>query len=242
MKSADVLVFGAHPDDLEIGCGGTVANLARSGRRVVLVDLTRGELATRGTPEIRAAEADAALRALGAADRVNLGLPDGGIAADPRATALIAGVVRRHRPQMVLLPHIEDRHPDHMAAGRLVYEGVFLAGVQKFAAAPAGVAPHRPGRLLSYMIWHAFSPDVIVEVPEPQAEAKMRAIRAYATQFLASAAPDPETRLTDPRTLDAIESRMAYLGSLIGARHGEGFLIHGHLRVDDPLALSFETF
>jgi len=238
MKSADILAFGAHPDDVEIGCGGTLIRMTDAGRTVVVVDLARGELGTRGTPETRRREAEEAARVLGAAARENLGLPDGDIRATPDAKQRVAQVIRRWRPEMILIPHDRDRHPDHAHAAEVVYEGAFLAGLPRY---DSGHPSHRPDRVLHYMGWYEFDPTVIVDV-SAQFERKMRAIYSFRTQFCPDASDDPETRLTEPGTDWRIRSRMAHYGSLIGTRYGEGFRVRGRLEIGDLLELRFRTF
>ena len=234
----NILFVGAHPDDIEIGCGGTVIKLADAGRRVVLVDLVRGELGTRGSAEIRAEEAAKGAEILGVTERENLELEDGHIRVTAEGRRRVAEAIRRWKPDTVLLPYWEDRHPDHSHASRLVYEGTFLAGLPRYET---GQEAHRPRRLIYYMGWYEFEPTFIVNVTE-QFERKMASIYAYSTQFRPDGSPDPQTRLTTPSTDWLIRSRMAYYSSRIRERYGEVFLIRGHLAVDDPLELDFESF
>jgi len=238
MTTADVVVFGAHPDDIEIACGGTVCKLVHQGHRVVLIDLTRGELGTRGSAELREEEAREALRILGAHARDNLGLPDGAIASTPDAIAAVIRVVRRWRPRVVLAPHAQARHPDHTRASHLVYEGVFLSGLRRVSTDRPAC---RPRQLLYYTESATFAPSCVVDV-SLHFETKMRAVLAYRSQFIAAASDDPQTRLTSPQMQRDIEARMAHLGSMIGARYGEGFLIRGTLQVEDLLSLDFDSF
>jgi len=232
------MVFGAHPDDIEIGCGGTVINLTDAGRRVVLVDLVRGELGTRGSAEIRAREAEEGARILGAAARENFGLPDGRLEVTAEGRQRVAEAIRRFTPDTVFLPYWEDRHPDHAYASRLVYEGIFLAGLPRF---DTGLPSHRPSRLIHYMGWYEFEPTFIVDITAAF-DRKMAAIYAYSTQFRPDASADPPTRLTEASTDWLLRSRMAHYGARIRVRYGEGFLIRGHLAVDDPLKLNFQSF
>ncbi len=238
MPKEVVVAFGAHPDDIELGCGGTLIRLAQNGHEVILIDLTRGELGTRGTVETRGKEAAAAAALLGAAVRENLGLPDGNVRSTPAAKRRVAEVVRRFRPGLVLLPHRKDRHPDHVHASRLVYEGTFLAGLPRYETEhPA----FRPQRLAYYMGWEPFLPSFVVDA-SAQFERKLAAIRVYESQFSAADPTYPPTRLTSPQTQQLVESRMAYLGSLIGRQYGEGFLLRGTLAVEDPFELDFQSF
>jgi bacillithiol biosynthesis deacetylase BshB1 len=238
MRPVDVLAFGAHPDDVEIGCGGTLLRLTDAGKRVAVVDLVRGELGTRGSSEIRAREAAASSEILGLVGRENLELPDGHIRADPEAKRRVVDVIRRWRPEAVFLPYWLDRHPDHAHASTLIYEGTFLAGLPRYEP---GERSHRPTRLYYFMGWTEFEPTFTVDVTD-QFDRKMEAIYAFSTQFRPEASSDSETRLTAATTDWRIRSRMAYYGSLIDARYGEGFLIRGRLRVEDPLSMDFMTF
>ncbi len=238
MAKVDILVFGAHPDDIEIGCGGTVIKLTDAGRLVVLVDMVRGELGTRGSAQIREQEAAAAAEILGVTARENLELEDGNVRSTPGAKHKVAEVVRRWKPQMVFVPYWEDRHPDHAHASELAYEGTFLAGLPRYET---GQKAYRPEQLVYYMGWVEFEPTFIVDITD-QFEQKMEAIYAYGTQFKREASPDPQTRLTSVETDWFMRSRMAYYGALIGKRYGEGFLIRGRLAVEDPLSLNFSSF
>lgn len=238
MTSADVLAFGTHPDDAEIGCGGTLIKLADAGLRVVVADLVRGELGTRGSAEIRAQEADASSKILGLHGRENLGLQDGSIGADAAAKRAVVQTLRRWRPKAIFLPYWEDRHPDHSNASRLIYESAFLSGLVRF---DTGQEAFRPRQLFYYMGWYEFAPTFIVDITE-QAERKLQAIYSYQTQFRADAERGPQTRLTSPTTDWLLRSRMAYYGSRIRSKYGEAFLVRGHLEVDNPLNLVFESF
>jgi N-acetylglucosamine malate deacetylase 1 len=238
MSRADVVAFGAHPDDAEIGCGGTLIKLTDRGAAVVVIDLTRGERGTRGDPKTRAREALKSAEVLGLHHRETMDLEDGGLTSSPEARRCVAEAIRRWRPRMVLLPYWEDRHPDHMAASRLIYDASFVAGLTKIET---GHPPYRPERLVYYMGWHAFSPTFIVDVTA-QAERKLEAIYAFESQFCANAPFGPPTRLTSPSTDTLFRSRMAYFGSLIGSTYGEGFFVPGPLNVQSPLDVRFSTF
>ncbi len=238
MNNADVIAFGTHPDDAEIGCGGTLIKLADEGKRVAVVDLVRGEMGTRGSAEIRAQEASASSKILGLCGRENLELRDGFIDVTMESKHVVVEALRRWRPRAIFLPYWDDRHPDHMNASRLIYESVFLSGLIRFET---GQEAHRPKQLFYYMGWHEFTPTFVVDITD-QAERKLEAIYAFGTQFRADAERGPQTRLTSPTTDWLIRSRMAYYGSKIRSKYGEGFLIRGHLEVSDPLDLTFESF
>lgn len=213
----DLLAFAPHPDDAEIGVGGIVARLAAMGRRVAIVDLTRGERSSNGTVAERMAEAGAAARILGAM-RENLGLPDGGLEPGGETAARMAAAIRRLRPRLVLAPYWEDRHPDHRAAGLAAWEAVRLAGHTAFQPDP----PHTPQLLGYYFIHGAAQPTVIVDVSESYG-AKEAALLAHRSQFVR----DPgrvATALNDGGFLEAIRARDARWGTAIGAGYGEGLL------------------
>ncbi len=238
MNKVDIVAFGTHPDDAEIGCGGTLIKLADAGKKVVIVDLVRGEMGTRGSAEIRAQEAAASSAILGLHARDNLGLEDGHIEATSDAKRIVVQAIRRWRPTAVFLPYWQDRHPDHYNASKLIYESCFLSGLIRF---DTGQDAFRPTQLFYYMGWYEFDPTFVVDITE-QVERKMEAIYAFGTQFRADAERGPQTRLTSPTTDWLIRSRMAHYGSRIRCKFGEGFLIRGRLEVENPLDLAFESF
>jgi bacillithiol biosynthesis deacetylase BshB1 len=219
----DVLAFGPHPDDVELFCGGTVIRLGELGHATGVVDLTRGEQASHGTPEERAHEAEAAAAELGVRFRDNLGLPDTGLAPTPEQIAIVVGVLRRRRPEIVLAPWIEDRHPDHAAAGALVTRAVYFAGVRRFASGPGDQGERFvPRQLLYYAMRHRMTPSFIVDTSAAAAR-KARAIACYASQVTRrGTAGDAEpTLISSPRATEAIEVRDRYYGTMIGVSHGE---------------------
>ena len=237
-NDVDVVAFATHPDDAEISCGGTLLKMVDAGRKVVVVDLTAGELGTRGSVETRAAEAEAATRILGLHARENLGLPDGHLDSSEACKRPVVEAIRRWRPRALFLPHTEDRHPDHVRAAHLVYEAAFLSGLIRYETDREA---HRPAQLFHYMGWVEFEPTVIVDITE-QAERKLQAIYAYETQFNPDATRGPQTKLTSPTTDWLIRSRMARLGAKIGAKYGEGFLVRGQIEVEDPLHVNVSSF
>lgn len=238
MDRADVIAFGTHPDDAEIGCGGTIIKLADAGLKVVIVDLVRGEMGTRGSAEVRTQESAASSKILGLHARENLELEDGNIDTKPEAKRKIAEAIRRWQPKAIFLPYWEDRHPDHANASRLIYESTFLSGLIRFET---GQEAYRPTQLFYYMGWYEFEPTFVVDITA-QAERKMEAIYAFGTQFRPDTERGPQTRLTSPTTDWLIRSRMAHFGSHIRCKFGEGFLIRGRLEVENPLDLMFESF
>jgi len=219
----DVLAFGAHPDDVELFCGGTVIRLGELGYSTGVVDLTRGERASHGTPEERAREAEAAGAELGIRFRDNLGLPDTGLAPSPDQLAAVVAILRQRRPELVLAPWIEDRHPDHGAAGTLVTRAVYLAGVRRFAPDAAGGGERFvPRQVLYYAMRHRMTPSFIVDTSSAAAS-KARAIACYASQLgrRGSGGDADPTLISSPRATEAIAARDRYYGSMIGASHGE---------------------
>lgn len=238
MPGVDVMAFGAHPDDIEIGCGGTLIKLVDAGRSVVMVDMVRGEMGTRGTAETRAAEAETARKIIGAEARENLELEDGFLEVTKEAKARIARVVRRHRPGLILVPYYQGRHPDHFVTSDIVYQGAFLAGLARF---DTGQEAFRPPRLLYYGHHEDFQPGLVVDITE-QYERKWEAIYAYATQFRPDAGTWEQTRLTAPGFRTRLEHRMGSYGALIGKPFGEGFIQRGHLESENLLDLRFASF
>lgn len=235
----DVLAIGAHPDDVELGCGGTVALLAAAGRRVGLLHLTRGEAGTRGSEEERRSEARAAADALGAAAVLFLDCGDGRLRRGEEEEDALIGVLRRHRPELVLGPAPSDRHPDHGRAHRLVADACFYAGLAaRRVADAADLPPHRPAALLAYMQHDPFEPSLVVDVTSAW-DAKQRALDCYRSQLHQGPDRGPETR-DEPETKVAsrdfrlaVEGRARHFGLLIGATYGEPFRSRLPLAVGD---------
>jgi len=227
----DVLAFGAHPDDVELFAGGTLAKLSGLGYRTGIIDLTRGELGTRGTPATRAREAREAARLLDVAVRENLRLPDGSLEADAASRLKVIRVLRKYRPMIVLAHHWEDRHPDHVSASRLVTEAAHHAGLSRIRT---GHERFRPSAVLYYMIPSTLSPSFIVDVSDV-AEKRTAAIRAYRSQLFDPASSAPATYLSHPAFVTQIEAIHRYFGALIGRSVGEAFFVKGALEIGDPV-------
>ncbi|TPW12239.1 MAG: n-acetylglucosaminyl phosphatidylinositol deacetylase, partial [bacterium] len=230
----DVLAFAPHPDDLELCCGGTLIRLADGGNRVGLVDLTRGERGTRGTPELRQVEAEAARRILGVRQRTNLGFPDQGI--DARNAIQLRRVVetiRRHRPRLVLTSSEHDHHPDHVEAAHLVEKAAYLAGLAGFEA---DGAPFRPGLTLFYMGRVVFEPKLIVDISEAF-DRRVRAAACYQSQFFREADDPRVTPISEPGFFDDVAARLRHFGNRIGVRYGEPFDAREPFGVTDVGAL-----
>jgi N-acetylglucosamine malate deacetylase 1 len=216
----DLLVFGPHPDDIEIGLGGAIARHAAAGHRVGLCDLTRGELGSNGTVEERAAEGQQAAQVLGVDFRENLGWPDGGIGDDAQVRAA-ASYIRRHRPRAIAIPHWDDRHPDHLAASRTLVRAIFNSGLRRYEAEGD---PWRPGWVCYYFINDAVAPSFVIDV-SAHYDIKRRALACYASQFTPAGPGSVETRLTSPRFAQLIESRDAQFGALAGVAFAEGVVV-----------------
>jgi N-acetylglucosamine malate deacetylase 1 len=229
------LAFGAHPDDVELTCGGTVSKLADLGYSVGVVALTAGELGTRGTVEMRRREFKEAARILGVSATRLLALPDGGLAADHEQKQEVIRVIREFQPQIVLAPYWKDRHPDHANASRLVSEASFLAGLSRI---DTGQPPYRPCRVLYYPSRYSFRPSFVVDISRTQSR-KMEAVRAYRSQFHepGRVADGPETNVSHPGFLEAIVARDRWFGACIGTDFGEAFLVREPLPVEDPVAM-----
>ena len=218
---ADLLAFGPHPDDIEIGIGGIVARHARLGFRVGLCDLTAGEMGSNGTVEERRQEAEEACQVLGAAWRVNLLLPDRALGTSPDHARSIASLVRRARPRAVAVPYWADRHPDHVAASDLLTNGVFNAGLRRYDA--EGDA-WKPEWVCYYFINDSATPSFVVDVSDDY-ETKRRALACHRTQFAPAGADAVQTRLTSSRFTQLIESRDAQFGALAGVAFAEGVVV-----------------
>lgn len=236
----DILVITVHPDDAELGCGGTISKQVAMGRKVGLVDLTRGELGTRGTPEIRQVEADAAAGVLGVSVRENLGMRDGFFQNDESHQLKVMYALRKYQPTIVITNALRDRHPDHGRAGELVNDAVFLSGLRKIETYENGISqtPHRPQLVLQLIQDDYIKPDIVVDI-SAYWERKIQAIKAYRSQFFNESyeAAEPETYISKPDFLDYIEARSREYGKYIGVRHAEGFTCRRLLGVDDLFAL-----
>lgn len=230
----DVLAIGAHPDDIELSCGGTIAKLVRQGHTVALADVTQGELGTRGTKEIRAREAAEAARILGVGTRRNLQIPDGGIHITKENIAKVVTLIRELQPSLLIIPHGVERHPDHVHTHQLCREAWFYAGLEKLPTKLHGKrqSPHRPHHFFEFMQWHEFEPAFIVNISDTF-ETKMESIRAHSSQFFNPKSNERETRLSSPEFLNTIETRCKYYGQKIGVKYGEPFLTNFSIGVKD---------
>jgi len=229
----DLLAIAPHPDDVELTCGGTMLKMAQVGYRTGIVDLTRGETGTRGTPETRLREATCAGRILGVKVRRNLGLPDAHLRVCDEYKAAIAEVIREFEPRTVLLPYWEGRHPDHYTAATLGYEACFVAGLKNY---PLAGEPFRPFKILYAAAYADVRPTLAVDITK-QFDRRRRAILAYGSQFR----PVKKERSKVSLPLDELESRMdivaRHYGRMIGVKYAEGFVAKEIARVDDVVEM-----
>jgi bacillithiol biosynthesis deacetylase BshB1 len=217
----DLLAFGPHPDDLEIGLGGTIAHHAALGLKVALCDLTAGEMGSNGTVESRLAEAEQARVVLGASSRENLRWPDRRIGKDPSHLEEAVAFIRRHRPRVVAVPYWTDRHPDHVAASQVLSEAVFNAGLRRY---PAEGEAWKADWICYYFINDSAPPSFVVDVSD-QYERKRQALDCHSSQFTPPSAGTVATRLNSPLFRQMIESRDAQFGALAGVRWAEGIIV-----------------
>ena len=234
-NEVDVLGIFSHPDDLELTVAGTMLKLRTLGYATGAIDATRGEMGTRGTPELRAKESAAAAKILGLSVRKNLELPDGHVSCDDHSKKTLVRLLRQLKPKVILTHQLDDPHPDHDHVARLVRESARLSSMQNYDG-DKGL-----GRIPVPMVAHnVFSrnvhPTFIVDVSEFH-EQKMESIRAYGSQFHDPESDEPETRLTDKRFLEEISNRSKYFGSLIGVESGEPFYIREAINIHDPVEL-----
>lgn len=231
----DVLAVFSHPDDAELSVAGTLLKLKSIGYRTAVCDMTRGEMGTRGTPEIRAKEALKAASILKLDARLNLDLPDGHLWLTEDSRTAMVRVIRQHKPKVILTTHWDDPHPDHAATCRIVREAARLATMGRYDEEGA-LSPVAMPAIMHSLFTRRVVPSFVVDVSEFVTD-KMNAIRAYASQFFNESSSEPETRISDRGFLREIEVRMGYFGSLIGVSAGEAFYVREALNVDDPVEL-----
>ncbi|HTD84676.1 MAG TPA: bacillithiol biosynthesis deacetylase BshB1 [Gemmatimonadaceae bacterium] len=239
MTKVDVLAIAAHPDDMELICGGTLIRAHMLGRSTAILDLAAGEMASRGTPELRAKEAAQAAKVMGVSVRENLGLPDGGIQNTPENRARVAVVIRRLQPRIVITHSIHGRHPDHPIVAQLVRDACFVAGLRKVAPE---TPPHRPLKVLHALSYREdnVKPTFVVDISDAF-EKKLETIACYASQF-GDAVQAGEVYPNGEPLRDLIRHHAAHYGSLIRCRYGEPFYTTETMRVDDVGALEVSTF
>jgi len=225
----DILVFASHPDDAELSCSGTIASHVAKGKKVGIVDLTKGELGTRGSIELREKEALAASKILGIKVRENLELADGFFEVNKESLLKVANCIRKYQPEIILGNAINDRHPDHGKGAKLVEEACFYSGIKRVVTVNA-FAPWRPKALYHYIQSNYIEPDFIVDISDFW-HIKEKSIRAFKSQFYDPKSREPETYISKPGFLEFLMSRSKMWGQAIGVKYGEGFTVNRKLGV-----------
>ncbi|MGD9900200.1 MAG: bacillithiol biosynthesis deacetylase BshB1 [Calditrichaceae bacterium] len=225
----NILAFGAHPDDVELFCSGTLIKMADLGYSVGIVDLTRGELSTRGNPETRLEEAKKAADIIKAKIRVNVGLPDGNIINNQSNRMKIIELLRFYKPEIVMIPYREDRHPDHVNASGLLKEACFQSGLAKI---DSSTDPHRPENVIYYFNHALAEPSFVVDISN-EFDRKMKAIKSYESQFHNPESNEPETYISSRIFMESVETRAKFFGFQIGAAYGEPFVTDTVLKVNN---------
>lgn len=229
----DILAFGAHPDDVELGCGGTIAKEVANGKKVGIIDLTRGELGTRGSAEIRDKEAFNAGEILGVSVRDNLCFADGFFINDKKHQLAIIKLIRKYQPEIIICNAIDDRHIDHGKGSRLVSDACFLSGLIKIQTTNGDFEqkPWRPKQVYHYIQWKNIEPDLVVDI-SGYINKKMEAVLAYKTQFFNATSKEPETPITSKNFTESIGYRSRDLGRIVGVENAEGFTVERYVAVD----------
>lgn len=229
----DILAIGAHPDDVEMSCGATIAKEVGKGKKVGILDLTRGELGTRGSAKIREEEAKEAAKILGVVVRDNLGLADGFFENDRASRIELVKIIRKYRPEIVFCNAIYDRHIDHGRGSNLASDACFLSGLRKIETIYEGSPQQewRPKQVYHYIQWKEIKPDVVVDVTGFM-DKKLESVHAYKSQFYDVKSIEPETPISSKNTLDSLSYRNRNLGRLIGTEAGEGFTVERYAAVD----------
>ncbi|MHB1348163.1 MAG: bacillithiol biosynthesis deacetylase BshB1 [Candidatus Humimicrobiaceae bacterium] len=227
----DVLAFGPHPDDVEIGCGGLLVKLKKMGYRTGIIDLTKGELSSNGDPQTRTKETLAASAVLDLDIRENLNLQDGNIVNDIESRSRVIEVLRKYQPKMVLFPYHEDRHPDHENAHKLIKDSIFISGLIKHQTS---MDFFRPDIILNYMLHFEFVPTFIVDIAE-EFQKKAEAVAAYKSQFFSNMEKGVVTRISTKSFNDFLHTRAKYFGLKIHCSAGEAYFTYYKIRINDPL-------
>lgn len=231
----DILAFGSHPDDVELSCGATLAKEVANGKKVGIIDLTRGELGTRGTAETRDEEAFNAAKILGIHSRINMGFADGFFQNDKAHQLELIKMIRYFRPEIIICNAIDDRHIDHPKGSQLVSDACFLSGLKKietiYKDGTQPQEPWRPKMVYHYIQWKDIEPDVVVDVTGFMAK-KVESVLAYKTQFYNPKSKEPETPISSKNFTDSVEYRARNLGRLIGTEFAEGYTVERYVAVD----------
>ncbi|MFC4232837.1 bacillithiol biosynthesis deacetylase BshB1 [Parasediminibacterium paludis] len=234
----DILAIGVHPDDVELGCSGTIASAVAEGKKVGIVDLTQGELGTRGTVDTRYAEAATAAKILGVAVRDNLKMADGFFQNDEAHQRLVIAAIRKYQPDIILCNAPEDRHPDHGRSAKLVSDAAFLSGLRKITTNSDGLIQEawRPKYVFHYIQDRFIQPSFVVDI-SAHFDTKINSILAYTTQFNSPSTDEPQTYISSPQFLETVKARAMMLGKRIGVQYAEGFISEKVIGVS-----SFDTF
>jgi len=235
VDSLDVLAVGAHPDDVELACGGTLIKLVSLGYKVGVLDMARGELGTRGTAEIRAREAACAAQTMGLAVRDNLELPDGHIWLNEDSRMKMARKIRQYKPRVVFTHYWEDPHPDHAHTCQIVREGSHVSGLAKYDGV-SGQERWRPQAIAHFMFPRTVPPTFVVDI-SVFADQKHKAISCYRSQLFDPNSKEPETNLSTEYFLRRVDARQRFFGSLIMVEHAEAFVVREAINVHDPIEL-----
>ncbi len=229
----DILAFGSHPDDVELGCSATIAKEIQNGKKVGIIDLTQGELGTRGTAETRKQEANDAAKILGVEVRENLKFADGFFMNDKQHQLEVIKMIRKYQPDIVLCNTIEDRHIDHEKGSQLVSDACFLSGLMKIETELDGKSQQqwRPKQVYHFIQWKHIEPDFVVDVTGFM-DTKMKAVLAYSTQFYDPKSKMPATPISSKNFTDSVDYRARDLGRIIGVEHGEGFTVERYVGVE----------
>lgn len=229
----DILAFGAHPDDVELGCSGTIAKEISLGKKIGIVDLTRGELGTRGSVEIRNSESDFASQILGVSVRENLDMRDGFFVNDEAHQLKIIQMIRKYQPEIVLCNAIDDRHIDHGKGSKLVSDACFLSGLRMIETTYNGTnqTAWRPKLVYHYIQWKNIEPDFVVDISDFM-DVKMQSILAYSSQFYDPKSKEPESPISSKNFLDSVKYRAQDLGRIVGVDYAEGFTVERYLTVN----------
>ena len=224
----DILVFGAHPDDVELGCGGTVIKLISQGKKIAIIDLTKGELGTRGTPQTRKEECKNATKILGVEIRENMDFKDGFFENDEKHKLALIKKIREYCPEIVIANAPSDRHPDHGRASQIVLDACFLSGLEKV---DTNQKVWRPKAIYHYIQFNHLQPDFVINISR-QMEKKIEAVKAYKTQFYNSDSKETETIISKKGFLESVKYRAQDLGRQANCEYAEGFIAHQMLKVD----------
>jgi len=227
----DILVFGAHPDDVELGCAGTIIKEVQKGKKVGIIDLTRGELGTRGTKKTRDAETEEATNIMGVAMRENMNFKDGFFKDDEQHKIALIKKIRQYRPKIVITNAVSDRHPDHPRSSKITIDACFLAGLEKI---DTDQEVWRPDAIYHYIQFNNLTPDIVVDISK-QMSLKIKAVKVYKTQFYDPHSNESETIISSQGFLDSVSYRAKDLGRQSGCEYAEGFLAHQIPKVDSLL-------